>query len=512
MKKIILLIAVFYLLVFISFQAVSESVSEEELLTTEAGDTIVFKNYSGPHKKINTVEQIVGIGRILGADVGRDAGEFSYFSKYRIIHAVDYTKIAGLDADILILSSDAAVDHITNLRRIISGYLEAAYDYSREQADTLSVFITVYNAVHRNNMEYFGRTYKKIVNRNLTQDKAGLALSYTEWPGRTMIVIPLTPQAGTGTIGDLDSDILSGEDVVKQLREEDGKGIEPRRELVELKEDEVLEDRKEIEAEREELKGREEEVEAKIEELKEDGKDADAQEIKEAEKELEEITEAEAIVDEKERQVEEREERIVAEREAIAEDQMDQINRETADESVENVPENETEAPEDVVAPPVGKMTFLLISGGSGSYTGQLVVIETESGRVLKRSDVDSIRLRGYSSSKKEIISVAGEAGGNRIVSIVKIDPESLDIIQSGTVEVYIDSALVKSGDSYYAVVQSAGKWKLGIFNKNLELESISAVEVFPATEIYIVGNEALVQDVKGKIIRISSADFAAVD
>ena len=48
-------------------------------------------------------------------------------AKYYVIHAVDPNEKGKLDADILFIGADATVDHITNLRRIIGSYLEAAY-------------------------------------------------------------------------------------------------------------------------------------------------------------------------------------------------------------------------------------------------------------------------------------------------------------------------------------------------------------------------------------------------
>ncbi|MBI9105367.1 MAG: hypothetical protein JEZ04_01405 [Spirochaetales bacterium] len=511
MKKVFFNIVLF-LFISVCFQASAETVFEEELRTAGEDDTIVFRNYSGPHKKIDTVDQILGIGRSLGAGVGQEAGDFNYFAKYRIIHAVDNTVTDALDADILILSQEAAVDHIVNLRRIISGYLESAYDYDRAQADMLSIFITVYNAVHRNDIGYFTEKYKAVVYRNLSKEKAGLALSYDLWPGNTMIVIPLTPKAGSGALGDLDSDVLTEEGVIEKLREEDGQGIEPRREIVELKEDEILEERQEIKKEREELEQRQQELIEKKEELEKEADGTGKPEAVEAvEAELEQVAEGQTVLDEREKQVEKREESILLERESIAEDQKDEISRETPADRADKASETATEAPQPVRAAKVITVPFLKLSSGSGGYTGQLLLIDLDSGKILKRSEIDSIRLRGYRYTSDGILSVAGDSGGNRIVSIVKIDPESLEILQSGTVEVFIDSAVIESGGSYYAVVQSDGGWRIGIFNKNLELKQVSAAEVFPATEIYLRGEDVVVQDKNGTVRGLRKDDFITV-
>ena len=163
MKKAIIFTVIFILLTGAAVINLSaDTVYLDELKKAEDGN-IVFQNYSGPHNKIDSIAEIRGIGEFLGREVGRYPGRFSFFGKYRVIHAVDYSIKKGLDADIFILEKTAEVDHIINLRRIIAGYLEAAYGYEPDQADLLAEFITVYNAVHRGDMEYFSIHYKSVV-------------------------------------------------------------------------------------------------------------------------------------------------------------------------------------------------------------------------------------------------------------------------------------------------------------------------------------------------------------
>ena len=487
-------------------QLSAETVYLDELQKVP-GDLIIFKNYSGPHTKIDTIDEIRGIGRYLGRNIGQEYSEFTFYGKYSVIHAVDPLSSDGLDADIFILDKTAAVDHIKNLRRIISGFLEAAYDYEIEQADVLAEFITVYNAVHRSEMDYFSSVYKKAVMRHLVEEKAGIALSYLEWPGNTMLVIPLTPQAGDDVVADLDTDILSDEDVINQLRSEDDKGIESRQGLVDLKDEEVLEERDRIEEERQQIDQQEKVLEDRKVELEEEKVEADEvravqidEEIKDIEQQKDKLAEEDKKLDEREEKVEEREDRIIAEREQIAEDQMQKIEEEGggSDKAVD----------QKAAAPKVQTVPFLLVSGGTGNYTGQLLLVDTVAGNIVKRSEVDSIRLRGYRYSGDSIISVAGSEGAERIVSLVKINPESLEITESGTVEVYIDSAIIESSGRYYAVVNDGGGWKIGIFDSKLQLQSVSDAEVFPATDIVVRGGDVIVQNPSGRIVKIGEEDF----
>ena len=516
MKKSILLIVFIIVSVFTAvFSLSAETVYVDELQKTADSSSIEFQNYSGPHNRIDTIEEIRGIGRYLGRSVEREAAEFTFFGKYSVIHAVDYSASEGLDADIFILHETASVDHIKNLRRMVSGYLERAYGYEIEQADLLAEFVTIYNAVHRNELEYFSGIYKNAVTRHLIDGKTGIALSYLEWPGKTMLVIPLTPQAGEEVISDLDTDILSDEDVIEQLQTEDDRGVESRQDLVELKDQEVLEEREKIEEERAGLEQQKDELAEKKEVLEEEKQeleekdDVDSRireqqvenEIAEIEKEEEVIAEAEEKLDEREKVVEEREDRIVAEREEIADDQMKNIEEDGR--SSDAAVDAEEEEPEIVTVP------FLKISGDAGDYTGQLLLIDTAGGGIVKRSEVDSIRLRGYRASGDSIISVAGSGGADRIVSLVRIDPETLEITDSAVAEVYIDSVIVEKSGMYYAVVRDGG-WKIGIFDRSLKLESVSSVEVFPATDIVVNGSGVLVQNPAGNIVIISEEDFSS--
>ena len=507
MKKKILFICTAMLLSAVS--VFSDTVYLDELQTAGNEKDIVFQNYTGPHNKIDTIAEIRGIGSFLGRDITRNKDVFNFYGKYRVIHAVDYEDLQGLDADIFILDDAAAVDHIINLRRIIAGFLETAYGYSTDQADMLAEFITIYNAVHRKDMEYFSVHYKDVVIENLDAEKAGIALSYREWPGKTMMVIPLTPAAGTDVTGDLDTDLLTEDEVIQELRTEQDKGIDSRQEMVELKEDEIDEQREELKQVREVLDEKAEKLADEKTELEKEAEETGDDERKaEIEKAIEEISEQQKAVEdekeslkEKEKELGDREDKVAEERERIAEDQSEKIKEEAAAAAA-------SAAEKASAVKKQKKVPFLKISGEAGNYTGQLVLVDTEGGTIIKSSEIDSIRLRGYLFSEDEVVSVAGSTGGTRIISLVKIDTETLEVIETGTEEVYIDSAVIKSGGNYYAVVKRGSDWRIGIFDKNLMLESVSGTSVFPATDIRINSSGVIAQNPAGKIILIMEDDF----
>ena len=190
MKKNFLQILVFVLVLSI-LPLFALEVDRNELESV-GSDTVVFINYTGPQNVVQTKSQIAEIGASIGRSVATDpskAGNFGNSGKYQVIHAVDSTQKDKLDADILVIGPNATVDHIKNLRTIISSYLVSAYDYSQKDADTLAVFITVYNAVYRGNLNAYSQKYNTVVMNNLTAEKAGLSVNYEEWPGKSQIVM-----------------------------------------------------------------------------------------------------------------------------------------------------------------------------------------------------------------------------------------------------------------------------------------------------------------------------------
>lgn len=229
-------ISIFSLFALSALSAIG--VDEKEIQV--AGGDVVFRNYSGPHAVINTIAEIRAIGSGLGNQVAENPnkiGTIGATSRYAVIHAIDPQTKGKFDADIFIIGRGAGVDHITNLRRIISGYLSSAYGYSQKDADTIATFVTVYNAVYRGNLDYFKERYKDAVTSNLSASIVGLATDYQEWPGKTQIVIPLSDLSGG--LSTVDTSTISDREVIKSMQEDEDKGIDTRKDMVDLKEREA---------------------------------------------------------------------------------------------------------------------------------------------------------------------------------------------------------------------------------------------------------------------------------
>ena len=216
--------------------AAAQNVNREELERNQA--TVNFINYEGPHSRIDTVEQIRNIGVELGRAIKNGATRAGLSNRYFVIHCVGEVDGEKFDADVFGLGVDVGVDHIRNLRLIIQGYLQGAYDYTASDAALLARYVTIYNAVFRGDWDFYTTRYKNIVVENLERNKAGLSIRYDEWPGQTLMAIPL----GTGAPGSLsaiDTSGLTDPSVIDSLRSEEGRGIEDRQDMVDLKEREA---------------------------------------------------------------------------------------------------------------------------------------------------------------------------------------------------------------------------------------------------------------------------------
>ncbi len=495
------------LLILCSMPLFSLEVDRLELESAGDETSVIFVNYEGPHDVINTIEEIesIGSGLALPISEARDASQnVGDANRYYVIHAVDPENPNGLDADILILGENANVDHIDNVRRIISSYLQSAYDYSADDAQTIAVFTTVYNAVYRGQMDVFTEKYKPIVIENLTASKVGISLNYDEWAGNTQIVIPLASlEGGLGTV---DTGIISDPEVVESMQEDPGKGIEDRKDLVEIKEEEAeIAEEKAQEAQKEATVAKQEVVEEKqvLQEVKEEAEVAqqkaeenpdDPVAQKEAEVAQEKVEEQEKVVEQAEQKV------IVLQDEAEEQQDIADTKRTDAQSDRVEIAEDQQEIIRERAAN--GDEILILTHGlkivDDSSLLSTLVLIDTKSGIEVKESPVNVIRNRTVYSAGEDYIAVAGTTGGNAAVRLVKLDSLDMDIIDQSEEKLAIDSVLVKDGDFYYVVIEDGNKNVVAKYDPELNQVLKSDVDVLPQTPITITDLGIMVTDKDG--------------
>ncbi|MFP4644448.1 MAG: P83/100 family protein [Spirochaetales bacterium] len=497
------------ILTILSFQALPALDVAEEELSRVRGQDIEFVNYEGPVSTSESVEMIRSIGEFLG-ERELSAGETrEYFERYLVERAIDPDTSEGFDADIFIILPGARVDHIRNLRLMLSGYLESAYGYSGDEADLIAELSTVYNAVYRGDLSNFEQRYKPVVHERLSADSVGLSTVYSEWAGNTELVIPL--REGQALVDPFE---LADEVVIGDLRERSDMGIAERRSLVSLMEDVIDIERDQIESDRERFAADLDALEEREREILQEREELDALRASERAQGEERIDRAEAElsdrmaalsaraeeIEERDAEVEEMEEQVQAERDAIAEDREEVLDEDEVD--TEDVDEVEQADDEDAIADPENLATaerstdsvdLIEVTGSEANPEGRIARVSVDDGRVSERSQTDRISSRELSDFRGSYLVIAGvsENTGN----LVRIDQDELAEQDSSSEEVFIRSSVEVVDDAaIFAVIRHDERWKMGRFSPGLELESMSEAAVAPNTSIGVHESSIVVQ------------------
>ena len=531
MKKITCLL----LISLLSISSIFTLEVDKNELNTTGNEIIEFINYTGPHKVIDSAQAIKEIGSDLGKDISLSVSSTNGSNeKYYVVHSVTSESKDQLDADIIYIGSTATVDHVDNLRRIISGYLQSAYNYSEKDANTLAVFITVYNAVYRGKLDTFKSKYTEDVVKNLSSENCGLSTNYKDWPGKSEIVIPLF-DVKNGGLSTVDTSVIADSKVVDSMQEDEDRNIDSRKDMVDLKEreadessekaqeaqKEAVQEQKvlnETKKEAEEAKKEAEEAKKEAEEAKkvaeENPNDKKAQETaKEAEKKAEEAT---AKAEEKQQQVEEQQKKTDDAKEAAKEAQeiADKKQNEAQTERKE-IAQDQQEIQQEKIAEAKANTEYGIIIVDEENLLSRLVKFNSDNGEIIRKSPVAVIRNRTIfevrSEGSEQFISVAGDNAGNGTIKLVLMDQDNMEITRESNETLSEDSVLVKDGDDYYCVIDDNGKWVVAKYNAELSLRYKSSITVKSSTPITITKAGVVVTDSTGQLMLLSKTDLSAI-
>ncbi|MDR2595979.1 MAG: hypothetical protein LBC76_01540 [Treponema sp.] len=498
--------------------AVHAQVDEDELSNLPP---VVFLNYEGPHTRIDTKEEIRQIGVAVGRQISeREKGiastlegmtleqrrQYSYrfesgaSNRYFVIHNVSAYEDGKLDADIFGLGVDTGVDHIRNLRTIIQGYLQAAYDYSEKDAALLAEYITIYNAVYRGNWDYFTKKYKTPVINDLVREKAGLSIRYDEWPGRTLIVIPL----GSGGLSSVDTSVISDSRVIEELRKESDQSVPQRQDMVDLKEREAEEAQRRAQDEREAIRQEERQIAQEREQPLDSQKE---QELAEREKELEQRSEEAQKLEEF---AEQKTEEAQQEREEIAQDQQSTIAdgntgtssgnaSGTAQGTQQNNNFNDT----------VGGLLGITIES-TDPGRGRLILFNATTANEIGRSVLNTIHTRTVTFIDKKIIAIAGENRGDATIRLTEINQDTLETVKFGEDDIMSGSLIWVNTNYLYAITVDLSNnfCYLGRFDTNLVLQAKSSLQVHPQASVAFQQGRLLTQNESGSALILNPDDL----
>ncbi len=542
-----------------AFSLFGIEVNEGEIKTD---GNIEFINYTGTHSQVDTVDQIRAIGTQLGSAV--TSGSAGNLGRYYVMHIVDANDTKGFDADIFVIGANAGVDHIANMRLIIAGYLQAAYKYSAKDAETIAHFVTVYNAVHRKDLKYFGEKYKQAVVKNLTSDKAGLAIHYSEWAGKTQIIIPLGDARLSKTISAIDTSTISGKEVVNKMREEKGKEIGVRDDMINLKERESAEAAKRAETAKKQAETEKKKADTAVKQAETEKKKADtavkqaetakkeadkkaseaeaakkkaettkseadkavaekkAKEAevakKEADKKATEAETAKKEADKKATEAEAAKKKADEKKQEAAKDQkLADTKEKEAQDDRKNVAADTQKILEEKAAEKKAESDAAIASAVPGyglrvvdktKMLSQLVLLDLKTAKELKASAVKNIHGRYLIDTEGRLMAIAGTTEGGGVITLVLFDPITLEVVKQGADNIAEESVLVKNGDDYYAVLDNGGKYYIGRFNSDMKLQAKSSLQVQPYSPVTFVEEGIMVQTTDNSIRLIGLKDL----
>ena len=514
------------LLVLIPVSLFTLSVDVDELKTA---DPVEFEDYHGPNKVVNTHAEITGIGRNL--KIGLKGEKFTWANLYSIIHAVD-PKSEKLNADIFMIEKGATVDTIFNVRRILSGYLQETFGYSYQEAFTLAKFITFYNGVYRSNMEYFNAKYSPVVLSHLLAPKTGIAKNYREWPGNTQIIIPLTENEGS-----VDTSNITDEKVIENLQKNvPDRGVADRKEIVEIKKNELKKEQKELQKKTEETRKIEKEIETKETKLAEKKSSIEKIENPEkkelAKKELEK--EEKAVIKEKEKLVEKKEEikqseKTVQKKEAaIKQDEKvikkdEKINelKKDPDKAVKELEKTEKELSQtkdelkkEKESVMHDKLYYLKVKEWlvEGHYDNDMVIIDPKTRKVLVRSPVKRIDCKKYLLNEKGVVVILHNDEKPAVHNLAILDKDNLTLVKKGPDNVFWRSFIEDREGFIYVIVSQEDNYYLGRFNYNLELEKVSNVKMDKDSFISFFEDSIFINRSDKNIIVLNKNDLSFVE
>jgi hypothetical protein len=495
--------------------AIQAQVDTGELERNQA--PVTFINYEGPHARIETRVQIRNIGYGLGAAVEGGTARPGASGRYYVIHLVSAPDGDKLDADIFGLGVDTGVDHIRNLRLIIQGYLEGAYGYSERDAALLAEYITIYNAIYRGNWDYFGGRYKNPVMQNLARERAGLSIRYDEWPGRTMMLIPLGSGRG-GPLSTIDTSSLTDDRVTEELRKEDDRAVDQRRDMVDLKEREAEQAEQKATVQREAIREEEQRIaREKAEVNKEQNEIArerqenrqDTQKTaEERQRQDQELDRREEAADRKAADLDGREDELARQRQETRETEefAERKNAEAQREREDIAKDQQEIIAGEERAPRSGVLGASIESPDTS--LGRLIKYNPAGWLELGRSPLATINVRTLSFLGDRIVAVAGENRGNGAIRLVEISRDTLEMTKQGDDDIHPGSLLWINGNSLYAITVFGGQFYLGRFNDQFVKQAQSLVTVHPHATVLFQENSLLTQRSDGSPAILNPLDL----
>lgn len=567
MKKFLVL----FILTLSAAVAFALEVDVDEIMSAKK---IKFTNYTGKPTKVESRDQVKSIGTGLGRTLKRIKSNQTarHGLKYSIVHATSEKEKTKYSADIFSVDKNARVNHINDLRRIIAGYLQSYYAYSKRDAETLAVFSTFYNAVYRGNLKYFNGKYKQVVVSKINATNAGISTKYFEWPGQTKLLIPLTTESKRGKLDKIDPFLISSKKVRAAMRKDD-KNLKARKTMVDLKEKDIKKDKKKTEQKKKKIviekkkaekkekiiakkkkqiqarKAQVKKEKAAVKKIKDPKKKIAAEKkikkkeekitkeekkIAKAEKEVKKktaaIKEEEKEVKKAEKEIAKKEVDLKEEKKELKDDEIKSAIDKAPSEAKEKLAEKaeklkekeeqldkredrlkEKDVDKNVYA---NKLYYLKIKEylENGHYNNEMYMIEAASRRIMFKSPVKNIAGRKYdvfSNGVVVITHVGNNRAGHRLTMLSR---ENLEALIVGADNIFWRSFIIIKDNHIYAVMKEGDNYFLGRFDEKLKQVARSEVRIAEDTFISFYDQYVYINSVDKKIMVLKKKDLSLLE
>jgi hypothetical protein len=509
------------------------------ILELQSSGKIEFTNYPGRISDSVNFEDVRNIGRTLANDLNNDGNISSYLNKYSAKHFFDTNEPDKNGADIIIPNSNVIILHINWIRQVLTGFIQVKYNYSIEDSKLLATFVTYYNAVHRKDLPYFQNHYQVLASGNMNGNLVGLSTNYTEWAGNSEIIIPLTDKQQD--IGALDTLLLTEDDVIEQLRQEDDMGIEERTEMVDLQERQIEQAKDDLEQDKQDLQTAQDDLQSKKDDLAQSQQDTEDkqeqvdklqdqlantddeaeqkvlqdqisdlnQEIEDDKedqaKQQQDIEDIEDDIEDKQEQVDREQDRI-SDMEQDVEQEKDDIERDQTIRDVQDDPEPFVDRLEDTeqeledtkstiskTEPVIENVLYYLKVKEyltNGHYNNELFAIDTTTGEVLYSAPDSHICGHEYWATDEGILVIT-HVGSHKNHFLTLLDLGTLEPSVTGEENIFHRSFIYLRDDFIYAVTSknNNSEYYLGKFDSSLNLVSESAEQIDPNTAFHLYGD-----------------------
>ncbi len=505
----------------------TQSVSESEVKSSKK---VIFqnKNFIKAAPAIRNFHE--SIGKKLATSLQEKPDQSHFYDGVTLSRIFPDKNLLG--ADILYLDDSTDIGHINTVQRIISGYIQQAYQYNEENAFFLARYILYYNAINRGKIDYILKKYSSEISNVVKPKDLGISKSYRDWAGHTQIILPLEGNILKKSKADLTLSELG--ERVHEMGEKRASSVDKKK-LTEIIIEKAVEEKKQIKEKKEEiakdlesLEKKKKNLEVKLNEI--GTVDSEKSEAKKLQKEKEDINDKIAKLEDTKTKLDAKEKSQTAESAATPSQTATQPveekpaqKQETAKLEPPKEPspevvklEKELEKVKEELAAKVeekskaefsanvvdGKIPIIKIFP-DGTCGNELHLLDPNKDDFVFKGNYTQICGKTFKDFGTGIL-VIGLKDNKENVRLVLLDKNELKPSTFSETNIHPKSPLEVFDNFIYAIEFEAGKYYLSRFDATLKRMTKSDQEVLPDSTITIYGKKVYINArVEGGLVEI---------